>query len=61
MELTLGLLFALGLGGSTVDIAKGTNFVETAFMEVCYNTGGKWVNTGTPNAACTGQDFNLGK
>ena len=61
MELTLGLLFALGLGGSTVDIVKDTNYVETAFRVVCVKSGGKWINQGMPGAACTGQDRDLGK
>ena len=56
MELTLAAIFVLGLGGSTVDIVKDTNYVETAFRVVCVKSGGKWINQGMPGAACTGQE-----
>lgn len=61
MELTIGLLFALGLGGSTVDIVKDTNVVETPFRYICLKTDGEWVNRGQPGAACINQERELGK
>ncbi|RKZ81745.1 MAG: hypothetical protein DRQ39_11500 [Gammaproteobacteria bacterium] len=61
MESVLAVLFVLGLGGSTVDIVKDTNYVETAFRVVCVKTGGKWEGQGMPGAACVGQERDIGK
>ena len=50
---TIATLAALSLGGSTVDIVKGTNYIETIQRVICVKTmDAKWINKHTPQAKC---------
>ncbi len=51
---TLAAVALFGFGGSTIDIVKGTNIVETPFRYVCHKAGGDWINLHQPHAACVG-------